>query len=62
MHGREQTGAPYVVTVELEASNGDRWSAIGGGRELGEAIGFARESAPAGRDWRVVGVADLYGD
>jgi len=62
MGRREQTRARYVVTVELEASNGDRWWAIGGGEALVEAIGFAQESAPAGRDWRVVGVADLYGE
>ena len=54
--------ASYLVTVELEASNGDRWWAIGGGEALDEAIGFACESAPRGRDWRVVGGADLYGD
>ena len=46
--------ASYLVTVELEASNGDRWWAIGGGEALDEAIGFACESAPRGRDWRVV--------
>jgi hypothetical protein len=54
--------APCVVMVELEASNGRRWSAVGGGDTLEEAVDVARRSAPEGYDWRVVRVEDLYGD
>jgi hypothetical protein len=54
--------APCVVSVELEAPNGNRWSAIGGGETLDEAVAFARRSAPDGHDWRVVRIVDLYGD
>ena len=61
------TSDPYaarqvVLSVELEARNGRRWHTIGGGATLADAIGFARASAPDGHDWRVVRVADLYGD
>jgi hypothetical protein len=51
-----------VLSVELEARNGRRWRAIGGGSTVDEAIGFARGSAPDGHDWRVVRIDDLYGD
>jgi hypothetical protein len=51
-----------VLTVELEARNGRRWRAIGGGSTVGEALGVARESAPDGHDWRIVRFDDLYGD
>ena len=54
--------APCLVVVELEAPNGARWSAIGGGDTLDAAIGFAWRSAPDGHDWRVLRVTDLYGD
>jgi hypothetical protein len=51
-----------VLSVELEARDGRRWRAVGGGATVGEAIGFARESAPDGHDWRVVRIDELYGD
>ena len=54
--------APCVVMVELEAANGRRWSAVGGGDTIDEAVDVARRSAPEGDDWRVVRVEDLYGD
>ena len=54
--------APCVVEVELVAPDGNRWSAIGGGDTLEEAVAFARQSAPDGHDWRVVRVTDLYGE
>jgi len=58
----EPGGGPQrVLRVELEARDGSRWHAIGGGASLGEAIAFARDSAPT-RYWRVVRVEDLYGD
>jgi hypothetical protein len=51
-----------VLSVELEARDGRRWRAIGGGSSLEEALTFARESAPDGHYWRVVKFEDLYGD
>ena len=51
-----------VIAVELEANDGTRWRTVGGGRSLEEAIASARESAPAGRNWRAICIADLYGD
>lgn len=62
---RPQLGAPstspYVLSVEFDAEGGT-WSAVGGGDTLADAIAFTRESLPHGRDWRVVGWNDLYGD
>lgn len=60
--GDEASLGPFLVTVELAASDGARWSALGGGETLEEAIGFACASAPSGRAWRVVRVGDLYGE
>ena len=51
-----------VLSVDLEARDGRRWRAIGGGSSLEEALTFARESAPDGHYWRVVKFEDLYGD
>ena len=52
----------YVLTVEFESNSGERWSAVGGGASVGDAIAFARESAPADRYWRVIKLTDVYGD
>jgi hypothetical protein len=49
-----------VVVVGFEAADGARWSAIGGGASLEEAIAFARSSTPSGRYWRVVRIQDVY--
>jgi hypothetical protein len=54
-------GTGYVLRVELEASDGAVWSAIGGGDSIEGAIAFARESLPLDRHWRVVRLTDLYG-
>jgi hypothetical protein len=55
-------GGERVLVVEFEALDGTRWSAVGSGREVGEAIASAREALPGPRAWRAVRVADLYGD
>lgn len=51
-----------TITVSLEGPNGERWTALGGGECVGDALAFAVASAPAGTAWRVVGWADVYGD
>jgi len=56
------TRRQIVLSVELEARNGRRWRAVGGGSTVEEALTFARESAPDGHYWRVVRFEDLYGD
>jgi hypothetical protein len=60
--GSELSPSPVLVAVELAEVDGARWSALGGGETLEDAIDFACQSAPNGRAWRVVGVADLYGE
>jgi hypothetical protein len=50
-----------ILRVEFEAGP-ERWSAIGGGGSVDEAIAFARESLPTGCRWRAVCWSDLYGD
>jgi hypothetical protein len=50
-----------VLAVEFESPNGARWSAIGGGSTVAEALGSAGEALPAGR-WTPVAWNDLYGD
>ena len=57
-----KSGVPYLVTAELADQNDRPWRAIGGGDTLEEAVGFACRSAPNGQQWRIVRVADLYGD
>jgi hypothetical protein len=54
--------APCLAAVEFASPDESRWSAIGGGETLEEAVDFAFRSAPEGQDWRVVRVVDLYGD
>ena len=51
-----------VLDVEFEDRRGRRYSAVGGGSTLEEALAFARESAPDGHHWRVVRFTDLYGE
>jgi hypothetical protein len=53
-------GDPLRVT--LEGPSGERWSAIGGGDSLADALAYAVASAPAEVKWRVVGWADLFGN
>ena len=51
-----------VIDVQFEGTGGERWSAIGGGASLAEAIRFARDSSPAGLDSTLVGWNELYGE
>jgi hypothetical protein len=51
-----------VVRVQLASPSGARWSAIGGGETVGEAVAFAIASAPADTTWHVVGWSDVFGD
>ena len=54
--------ATRVLGVRLAGPGGERWSAIGVGETLEEALAWARESAPSGTSWLVSGWSDLYGD
>ena len=51
-----------ALRVDLEGPDGERWTAIGGGETLGEALEFAVASAPSDTRWRVVGWVPLFGD
>jgi hypothetical protein len=51
-----------ALQIDLEGPNGERWTAVGGGETLGDALEFAVACAPADVRWRVVGWAPLYGD
>ena len=61
-HTLQSTSRQYVLTVEFESNSGERWSAVGGGASIGDAIAFARESAPDDRYWRAIKLTDVYGD
>lgn len=54
--------AQRILAVEFRSPDGRRWSAIGGGVTLAEAIGCARESCPDDTTWDAVGWNDLYGE
>jgi hypothetical protein len=54
--------ASDALRVTLEGPSGERWTAIGGGRSVGDALAFAVASAPADTAWRVVGWSDVFGD
>jgi hypothetical protein len=51
-----------ALRVELEGPHGERWTAIGGGETLGDALEFAVASAPTDTRWCVVEWAPLFGD
>jgi hypothetical protein len=54
--------SPLVLRVDFVSRDGSRWSALGDGASLAEAVAFARESCPAGPDWQPVGWEQLLGD
>jgi hypothetical protein len=54
--------ATDALRVSLEGPVGERWTAVGGGATVGDALAFAVASAPAGTDWRIVGWTPVYGD
>jgi hypothetical protein len=58
----ERTTGQVVLEVELAGADGARFTAIGGGTTLAEALAFALESAPDGQSWTPVRWSDLYGD
>lgn len=58
----QSTRRQYVLTVEFESNSGERWTAVGGGGSIGDAIAFARDSAPDDRYWRAIKLTDVYGD
>jgi hypothetical protein len=51
-----------ALRVDLKGPRGERWSAIGGGESVGDALAFAVASAPADTAWRIVGWSPVYGD
>jgi hypothetical protein len=51
-----------ALQVTLEGPKGERWTAIGGGETLGDALEFAVASAPTDVRWCVVRWAPLYGE
>ena len=51
-----------ALKVELMGKDGERWTAVGGGETLGDALEFAVASAPSDTRWCVVAWAPLYGD
>jgi hypothetical protein len=51
-----------VLQVELAAPDGSRFTAIGGGDSVADALAFAVASAPDGVAWEPVRWTDLYGD
>jgi hypothetical protein len=59
---RRSQPSQVVLTVELVNDWGERWTAIGGGDTVAEAIAFAQASAPEGPAWEPLGWTGLYGD
>ena len=53
--------ASLVLRVDFDRPDGERWSALGGGRTLAEALGDARSGLPGGR-WQLAGYAEVYGE
>ena len=51
-----------VLRVELRGERGERWTAIGGGETLSDALEFAVASAPSDTRWCVVAWTPLFGD
>lgn len=51
-----------VLAVDFEARGGRRWSAVGGGQTVDDAIAFARDGLPGGVAWQLVGWDYLYGE
>jgi hypothetical protein len=58
---RKPLRASDALRVTLEGPSGERWTAVGGGSSIGDALAFAVASAPADTAWRIVGWADVFG-
>jgi hypothetical protein len=54
--------SPFVLSVRLEGRGGKRWTTVGGGQTLDDALAFAVASAPTETRWRVAGWNHLYGN
>ena len=52
----------YVLEVTFSGPGGERYSTIGVGCSVEDALAWARESAPAGTPWLATSWSDLYGD
>jgi hypothetical protein len=52
----------YLLNVDFEAPGGERWSAVGGGESVTEAIAAARDALPAEPAWSLSAWNHLYGD
>ena len=52
----------YVLDVTLVSADGDRWHAVGLGETIGDALTWARKSAPADTWWLVGDWSHLFGD
>ena len=50
-----------IVRADFDRVDGARWSSVGGGRNVAEALADARRGLPAGT-WELVAYADGYGD
>jgi hypothetical protein len=51
-----------VLMVDFTSLEGRKWSAVGVGDNLADAIAFARDSCPSDATWRPLDWNDLYGD
>jgi hypothetical protein len=60
--GRRRRQADLVLAVDFECHGGQRWSAVGGGQTVDDAIAFARGGLPGGCAWQLVGWDYLYGE
>ena len=59
---RRPQPSQVVLSVELVNDWGERWTAIGGGATVAQALAFAQESAPEGPVWKPLEWNDLLGD
>jgi len=51
-----------ILYVTLESLDGRRWSGVGGGDTVEDAIAFAVQAAPDDVRWHVAAWNDLFGD
>ena len=52
----------YVLAVTFSGPGGERYSTIGIGGSVEDALAWARDSAPTGTRWLATAWSDLYGD
>jgi len=51
-----------VLAVTFSGPGGERYSTIGIGGSVEDALAWARDSAPTGTRWLATAWSDLYGD